>query len=499
MSFRRMRTKMHVGLMLGMVFAAFTGAVHATPLAPFIDLQEKGLTLATDGEGLTGWGGSPRDLTVNVGGTVRFALLYWAGRERPCVETPAAGSGDCSGVAQPFKDQEVTFDGNAVTGTIIGTETQPVTGGGPILNIGYFADVTSIVSAQGTGTHNFTFGDGNAASNLWRLNGASLIVGYTTPGDNNVYRVLIHDNLDFAFGPDPTPGDTRVTAPVTFNHGANLSPRTAELYITMGDGKADRPDNIKVSNNATIFNGNDGSSGLDWDQDKNTINIPAGVGTTTVQVFSEPNNQNPDSLLWQVAALRVRQLDASKPTCPITLNDPGPPARIEVTFRDTGTGIAEILVTKSENADTVVPPFTVGTTDPVVMTSTKIDQAKRSRVEARVTDLAGNVALCDPIHVLAVRDQDRNKSPEAAAAMSMNDVPRAEDKITITNGRPGLSFILIVVNGKKFKVADLQKGEERMIDISSAMVPGDRNRVRISAHGPRGSWANLMIWDGVGQ
>src|SRR5687768_4831195 len=105
------------GLMLSMMcFAAMASATH---LEPFIDLQEKGLTLAGDGEGLMGWGGGPRDLTVTVGGPVRFALLYWAGRERPCVETPAPGSGDCSGVAQPFKDQELVFDGASITGTII--------------------------------------------------------------------------------------------------------------------------------------------------------------------------------------------------------------------------------------------------------------------------------------------------------------------------------------------------------------------------------------------
>src|SRR5690348_8738632 len=146
MSFRRMRTK--VVLPLAMLFIA--AAAGATHLAPFIDLQEKGLTLAGDGEGLMGWNGGPRNLNVTIGGPVRFALLYWAGRERPCVETPAPG--DCSGVTQPYKDQQLIFDGTPITGTIIGTETQPVSAGGPILNIGYFADVTSIVSARGTGT-----------------------------------------------------------------------------------------------------------------------------------------------------------------------------------------------------------------------------------------------------------------------------------------------------------------------------------------------------------
>ena len=490
MSFRRMR--MQVLLMLTMMFiAAMAGATH---LAPFIDLQEKGLTLAGDGEGLMGWGGGPRDLTVTVGGPVRFALLYWAGRERPCVETPAAGSGDCSGVTQPFKDQELIFDGTSITGTIIGTETQPITGGGPILNIGYFADVTSLVSAKGAGTHSFVISDGNLANNLWRIDGATLIVGFTTPGDNNWYRVLVGDGLDSAFGPDPTPGETRVTAAYTFNHGINLSPRQAELWLALGDGTADRPDHVTISNNATIFNGLDGSNGPQWDTDKLTIDIPAGVGTTTVQAFSQPNNQNPDSLLWEVAALRVRQFDAAPAQCPITLNDPGPPARVEVTIKDTGTGLAEILVTRSENADTVVPPFTVGTNDPVVLSTTKIDQTQKARVEARVTDLAGNVRVCDPILLLLVREKS-----DTATLTAGSDVPRAEDKVTITNGSPGLSKIEIIVNGQTFKVNSIKDGEEVTVDISSAMVDGDANKVDFKAKGKPGAFANVMIWDGEGQ
>jgi len=318
-----------------------------------------------------------------------------------------------------------------------------------------------------------------------------LIIGFTTPGDNNVYRVLVGDGLDSAFGPDPTPGETRVTAAYVFNHGINLSPRQAELWLAMGDGTADRPEHVTISNNATIFNGLDGSDGPQWDTDKLAINIPAGVGTTAVQAFSEPNNENPDSLLWEVAALRVRQLDAAPAQCPITLNDPGPPARVEVTIKDTGTGIAEILVTKSENADTVVPPFTVGTTSPIVLSTTKIDQTQKARVEARVTDLAGNVKICDPILLLLVRDKS-----DSATLTAGSDVPRVEDKVTITNGSPGLSKIDIIVNGQTFKVKSLKDGEEVTVDVSSAMVPGDANKVDFKAKGKPGAFANVMIWDG---
>jgi hypothetical protein len=35
------------------------------------------------------------------------------------------------------------------------------------------------------------------------------------------------------------------------------------------------------------------------------VNIPGGVGSTTVQLVSEPVDQNPDSMLWTLGALRV--------------------------------------------------------------------------------------------------------------------------------------------------------------------------------------------------
>lgn len=466
---------------------ALMGTANATPLEPFVDLQERGLTLTHDGEGLRDWGGGPRNLTVNVGGNVRFAFLYWAGRDRPCAET-APGSGVCVTGPEPFKDQEMVFNGSAVTGTRVGHESQPVSGGGPILNIGYFADVTSIVQAAGPGVHNFSFADGNPASNLWKVNGVGLVVGYTDAANPNIYRVIIWDGLDFAWGPDPTPGETRVTTPVTINHGAAPVARTADLLLLMGDGTADRPDRVDISNNPSSFNALNGSDGMEWDTDTMPINIPANVGTTTVHVVSEPVNANPDSLLWEVVAIRVAQIDTTPPTCPLTVN-PGPPTQVSVTVSDADSGLAEILVTISENADTVVPPFTVGTTDPVVVTATKIDQSQRARVEMRVTDVAGNVAICDPILTLVVRDGN------TTALDTHNDVPRAEDKVTITNGAPGLKNLEINVNGQKFKVTGLADGEERTLDISSAMHDGD-NSVSLKGHGPKGSSAQVMIWDG---
>ncbi|PYQ55617.1 MAG: hypothetical protein DMF53_27685, partial [Acidobacteria bacterium] len=299
-------------LVMILALLAFSAAANATHLAPFIDLQQQGLNWSQDGKGLWGWPGSTT-LTVNINGPVRFALLYWAGRERPCT---LDGSGTTCPFTQPYKDQLMNFNGNPLTGTVIGTETQPVSAGGPILDIGYYSDVTGIVSAAGTGSQTFTFSDGDSASNLWRLDGVGLIVAYQDGTILDTYRILIQDGLDFAYGDDPTPGENRVTTPVVFNHGTNFSNRTADLLLFAGDGDANRPDNTTISNNPTLFNILNSTQGPEYNTILTPISIPSGVGTTTVQMNSAPAGQNPDSLLWQVAGLRVQQLDVAGATCP---------------------------------------------------------------------------------------------------------------------------------------------------------------------------------------
>ena len=360
-----------------------------TALSPFIDLQEQGLTLVQAGVGLASLGSGTANLSVNVGGSVRFAVLYWNGQDPAC---PNDG-GACTVPTQPYKDQVIKFNGNTITGTIIGTET--ATGASNVLfnNIGYYADVTIIVNAAGTGMHSFTFADGDTSSNLSPLNGASLLVAYNDAADPATYRVLIWDGLDYAFGDAPVAGDERTTNPVTFSHGINFSTRTAQLLIVTGGGTANRPDNITISNNPTLFNTLDGSAGNYWDSDLYSISIPSGVGTTTVQVNSAPAGSNPDALLWQVAALRVQQLDTTPPSCSQRVIN-GMQKMVEFTIQDTDSGLAEIVVTQSNNADTPGPSFTVGTTDPVTVTATKINQSQPMRVMIRITDRAGNSTIC---------------------------------------------------------------------------------------------------------
>jgi hypothetical protein len=280
----------------------FAASLQARPLEKVYDHQAPGLSVAIGGVGLANLGAGTRSLSVVIGGPVELALLYWTGRDRPCPLD--AETLECPVSPEPFKDQLLMLDGLPVQGTLLGTETQPATGRGPILNLAYGADVTGIVRAKGTGRQLFGVSDGDRASNLADLNGAGLLVVYTDPA-RPAARVIVHQGLEFAFGEDWTPGATQVTDPFTFIHGPARAARQGELFLFVGDAERDRPDRIDISHAASLFDTLDDSAGSSWDADRIPVRVPGGVISTTVQIFSELWGENGDSLLWPMAALRL--------------------------------------------------------------------------------------------------------------------------------------------------------------------------------------------------
>lgn len=277
------------------------GISDATPLAlnPALDLQGQGLSVAEAGVGLQNLGSGTATLTVGIGGPVQKAFLYWAGRE--LAGCPQGSCFDPPNVP-PFGDQKLKFDGTPITGTIVGREDDVNS------NIAYRADVTSIVSAKGTGNKSFSIKDGDVADNLDSLNGAGLLVLYTDPAETNFFRVIVAEGLDFAWGDAPVPPfkpENVGTVPADFNYGAVPTSRTARLVVFAGDCQSTRPDRIDISDNASQVNQLNSSDGNQWDTDAFDITIPAGETTTRVQAFSAPIGSNPDSLLWVVAALRI--------------------------------------------------------------------------------------------------------------------------------------------------------------------------------------------------
>lgn len=184
-------------------------------------------------------------------------------------------------------------------------------------------------------------------------------------------------------------------------------------------------------------------------------------------------------------------LETTPPTCALTntgINGLGQKF-IEITVQDTGSGLASIVVTTAVNSTVNVPLFPPGTTAPVVVTATKINQAAGSQVVLQITDVDGNVTTCDPIETPVVR------GPGQPVTQTFSGVPQGEHKVQIKNGTPGVTNIELTVNGKKFGPFHLDDGEELNFSIASAMKPGTDNVISVTARGKPGGSAALLVHD----
>jgi hypothetical protein len=165
------------------------------------------------------------------------------------------------------------------------------------------ADVTETVRSRGTGRLSFAIADGDPASNLTDMDGAGLLVVTSDPS-GPAARVIVFHGLDFAYGEDRTPGPTRITEAITFNHGGARTGRTGALVLFVGDDGSKGPDRIDVGPiHPKLLNKIDGSAGASWDSDRFPVQVPTGNLATTVRLASEPWGKNPDSMLWVMAAL----------------------------------------------------------------------------------------------------------------------------------------------------------------------------------------------------
>ncbi|MEO8456976.1 MAG: hypothetical protein ABI559_04105 [Chloroflexota bacterium] len=160
--------------------------------------------------------GNGNIVLTGVSGTVTKALLFWQGPEGIFDNgTSALGQGI---------SQDVNFNGNAVTGANIGKASSNCWG--PEESDAYRADVTSLVSGNGTYTLSGFEAIGAQAS------GASLIVFFDDGNDANNHDVLLWEgndsNDDSSF--DPTGWNM-------WMGGFNYSGGAATLTLHVADGQ----------------------------------------------------------------------------------------------------------------------------------------------------------------------------------------------------------------------------------------------------------------------
>jgi uncharacterized repeat protein (TIGR01451 family) len=185
--------------------------------------------------------------------------------------------------------------------------------------------------------------------------------------------------------------------------------------------------------------------------------------------------------------------DTTAPSCTLSgmgVNSQGQ-KYLQITVQDTGSGLQTVLVTASTNASVSIPSITPGTTDPLVVVATKINQAQGAEVALQVGDVAGNVTNCDAAFTALLRQAS------SAGWQVLSGLGPTEGLVTIVNGNPGLSHVLLIVDGQPVISPTLSNGETRTINVVP-LLKGTSNTILLRGIGPTGATANVLVSDGKG-
>ena len=163
-------------------------------------------------------------------------------------------------------------------------------------------------------------------------------------------------------------------------------------------------------------------------------------------------------------------------------------------MRDAESGIASITVTKAVNVNVQMPAFTVGTTLKVVVRSIEIDPSIPNMTEIEIRDAAGNRTICDPIVTEARTAGQALRRRRSRRCGRSSGLPQQESKLRILNGRPGLTRVDVIVNGRLFRLGGLRPGKWRYADLARAMKPDAATRSSSVLTGLPGH-ATVMVTD----
>ncbi|HEY3281794.1 MAG TPA: hypothetical protein VGN26_05925 [Armatimonadota bacterium] len=228
-----------------------------------------------------------------------------------------------------------------------------------------------------------------------------------------------------------------------------------------------------------------------------TYTDAGGAGTDTIEAkFTDASGKvqtsNKATKEWVASTT-----DTTPPACALTAIVAGPPKQIIVTLQDTGSGLATITATVLDNVTLSIPLYAPGTTAPVVVTATKIDQTKAAHLALHSTDVAGNATDCDPV----LADL---QIPDGASSVTQTftGLPLEESFVTLRNGIPGVKMVQVQVNGRKAHLLRMVGGALRMtgpavrtLSVKPDMLKGDTNSFTVTAYGEPGSLVSLIIGD----
>ncbi|WP_320672178.1 DUF7933 domain-containing protein [Patulibacter defluvii] len=232
------------------------------------------------------------------------------------------------------------------------------------------------------------------------------------------------------------------------------------------------------------------SGDLTTGQSSCEVSVPVSAATAGTYVNGPSNVTSTGLNPVPPATLTVTSPDTAPPECTFVKQGVGLDLRayMDVRARDPLSGIQSIVVHSTNNANVPIPAFTPGTTDWITVRGYGVVPLMPATFFIRVTDMAGNVTICDPVATVL-----RNGRGGRATRV-IKRLPRDDRWVRISNGRPGVRTVELTVNGKRFRVGGLRAGAERKLDIRRALKSRN-NRVVVRTQGPRGAIALVSFAD----
>ena len=178
---------------------------------------------------------------------------------------------------------------------------------------------------------------------------------------------------------DNTGSSATVTAHVQDDNGNPISGRTVTFKVTSGPN---------AGTTGTATTNASGNASFSY---SSTVTGTDTVEASFVDDTSTTKTSNDVTVTWTTSTT-----DTTPPTCKILSITRTPTMQNEkVTVQDTGSGLASIYGISVVNGTVSVPPFTSGTTSPVVVTASKTDLSKTTKWSFHAKDVAGNSTFCN--------------------------------------------------------------------------------------------------------
>jgi hypothetical protein len=230
-----------------------------------------------------------------------------------------------------------------------------------------------------------------------------------------------------------------------------------------------------------------------------TVTLTVIQARGTITIVQSPSASNGETLIvdfnddpiseaaWYEALLTIETsaTDVTPPVVSLAETILGPPKQVVLGTHDTQSGLATLNVLECANCTAINGTFTVGTNDTVDTTATKTNQSESSTIKLEAIDVAGNITIFDPVD-FEIQDGGLQRS------QTVNISP-LEHVVMIANGTPGVRDMEIKVNGRALPLVHVKDGEGKTIDIENLINPVLQNKVDVTAYGPRGGTAWVVI------